>query len=58
MKTNIVTAQPRQKIRLSDIDADEAAGMSKEEALQQIGQLRERVSELQQTLYANTAKAY
>jgi len=39
MKTNIVTAQPRQKIRLSDIDADETAGMSKEEALQQIGQL-------------------
>ena len=52
MKTNIVTAQPRQKIRLSDIDADETAGMSKEEALLQIGQLRERVSELQQILYA------
>jgi len=52
MKTNIVTACPGQKIRLSEIDADETAGVSKEEALQQIGQLRERVSELQQILYA------
>jgi PPK2 family polyphosphate:nucleotide phosphotransferase len=52
IKTNIVTACPGQKIRLSNIDADETAGMSKEEALLQIGQLRERVSELQQTLYA------
>ena len=34
------------------MDADETAGMSKEEALQQIAQLREKVSELQQILYA------
>jgi hypothetical protein len=40
MKTNIVTACPGQKVRLSEIDADETAGMSKEEALQQIAQLR------------------
>ena len=52
MKTNIVTACPGQKVRLSEIDADETAGMSKEEALQQIAQLREKVSELQQILYA------
>jgi TnpA family transposase len=52
MKTNIVAACPGQKVRLSEIDADETAGMSKQEAIQQIGQLREKVSELQQILYA------
>ena len=40
MKTTIVTANPGQKIRLSNIDPDETGGISNEDALQQLAKLR------------------
>jgi polyphosphate kinase 2 (PPK2 family) len=52
MKTAIVTARPGHKIRLSKIDPDDTGGVKKEDALEQFAELRAKVSELQEVLYA------
>ncbi len=52
MKTAIVTARPGHKIRLSKIDPDETGDVKKEDALEQFALLREKISGLQEVLYA------
>ncbi len=52
MKTAIVTACPGHKIRLSKIDPNDTGGLKKAEALEQFARLREKISPLQETLYA------
>jgi PPK2 family polyphosphate:nucleotide phosphotransferase len=52
MKSPIVTAHPGNKIRLSKIDPDDTGGQTKEDALKRFAELREKVSVLQQKLYA------
>lgn len=52
MKTAIVTARPGHKIRLSRVDPNDGGGLKKEEALQQLAALRERMAGLQEVLYA------
>lgn len=52
MKTSAVTVRLGRKIRLSKIDPDETGGRNKQEALEQFCELREKISELQQVLYA------
>ena len=52
MKTTIVTACPGRKIRLSKIDPDAAGGFKKEAALARFLRLREKISQLQEILYA------
>jgi PPK2 family polyphosphate:nucleotide phosphotransferase len=52
MKSPIVTACPGHKIKLSKIDADETGGVTKAKALDQFFELREKLSELQEILYA------
>jgi PPK2 family polyphosphate:nucleotide phosphotransferase len=52
MKKMIVTARPGKTLRLSDVDPDATGGMKKEAVLERFLELRERVSVLQQILYA------
>jgi PPK2 family polyphosphate:nucleotide phosphotransferase len=52
MKSPVVTAFPGHKIKLSRIDPDETGGSTKEKALQRFCELRAKVCELQQILYA------
>jgi PPK2 family polyphosphate:nucleotide phosphotransferase len=52
MKSAIVTACPGDKIRLSRIDPDDTGSLKKEEAAARFLQLRDKISELQQILYA------
>ncbi len=52
MKTTIVTARPTHEIKLSKIDPNETGGFNKEEALEKFCQLREKISQLQEILYA------
>ena len=52
MKAPVVTVGSGRKIRLSKIDPDETGGMTKEKALERIGNLCEKISELQEILYA------
>jgi PPK2 family polyphosphate:nucleotide phosphotransferase len=47
-----VLVQPGDEIRLAEIDTEETAGHSKEEALGKIDRLRERLAELQEVLFA------
>lgn len=48
----IVLVEPGDEIRLAEIDTEETAGHSKEEALGKIDRLRERLAELQEALFA------
>lgn len=52
MKSPVVTASPGHKIKLSNIDPDDTGGSTKGKALQQFCDLREKIHELQQVLYA------
>jgi PPK2 family polyphosphate:nucleotide phosphotransferase len=52
MKSPVVTAFPGHKIELSKIDPDDTGGITKEKALQRVCQLREKIYELQEILYA------
>src|SRR5437016_10505949 len=52
MEYPVVTASPGHKIKLSKIDPYETGGCSKEEALQRFCELREKICELQEILYA------
>src|SRR3954471_14190245 len=52
MKSSIVTACPGHKIKLSKIDPNDTAGIKKEKAIQRFSELREKISQLQQILYA------
>jgi len=52
MKTVIVTARPGHKARLSNVDPNAAGGLKKEEALEQFAELREKIADLQEVLYA------
>jgi PPK2 family polyphosphate:nucleotide phosphotransferase len=52
MKSPAVTICPGHKIKLSKIDPDDTGGYSKEEALQRFCELREKIYELQEILYA------
>ena len=52
MKTAIVVGRPGRKIRLSKIDPDDTAGVTKEEALERVVELGETLDELQETFYA------
>ena len=52
MKTSLVTVSPDCKIRLSKIDPDDTSGFNKKRGLERFGELREKISELQQILYA------
>jgi PPK2 family polyphosphate:nucleotide phosphotransferase len=57
MKTTIVMARPGQKICLSKIDPDETGGITKEDALGRMVKLREKLSMLQQALYAEHGRS-
>ena len=52
MKTAIVVTRPGRKIRLSKIDPDSTAGVTKEEALERVAELGETLNVLQETFYA------
>ncbi|HMG04059.1 MAG TPA: polyphosphate kinase 2 family protein [Chthoniobacterales bacterium] len=52
MKLPVVTASPGHKINLSKIDPGDTGGSTREKALQRFCDLREKISELQQILYA------
>lgn len=52
MKSAIVTSSPGHKIKLSKIDPDETCGTKKEEAIERFCELREKISALQEILYA------
>jgi PPK2 family polyphosphate:nucleotide phosphotransferase len=52
MKTPALTVAPGRKIRLSKIDPDATGGFNKQKTLERFCKLREKVSELQQILYA------
>jgi PPK2 family polyphosphate:nucleotide phosphotransferase len=57
MKSPVVTACPGDKIKLSKIDPDDTGGYKKEEALQQFCDLREKIDELQEILYAERRRS-
>lgn len=48
----IVVVQPGHDINLDEIETDDTAGHSKNEALEKIEQLRERLAELQEAIFA------
>jgi PPK2 family polyphosphate:nucleotide phosphotransferase len=52
MKKYVVTARPGHKIRLSKIDPEETCGIEKKNAVERFCELREKINELQQILYA------
>ncbi|HEX3420480.1 MAG TPA: polyphosphate kinase 2 family protein [Candidatus Udaeobacter sp.] len=52
MKSPIVTARPGHKIKLSKIDPDHTDGIDKEKAVARFCELREKISQLQEILYA------
>ena len=52
MKSPVVTPSPGHKIKLSKIGPDDTGGHTKEEALQRACELREKIYELQEILYA------
>jgi PPK2 family polyphosphate:nucleotide phosphotransferase len=57
MKSPVVTARPGRKIKLSKIDPDDTGGITKEEALQRFCELREKIYELQEVLYAERRRS-
>lgn len=53
MKSPIITAVPGKKLRLRDVNTDSTGGYkSKDDAKQRLGELQERLSTLQEALYA------
>jgi polyphosphate kinase 2 (PPK2 family) len=52
MKSPFVTASHGHKIKLSKIDPDDTGGIIKEKALQRVCDLRKKIYELQEILYA------
>ena len=52
MKTTIVTARRGHKVKLSKIDPNDTGGCAKTKALEKFCQLREKISQLQEILYA------
>ena len=52
MKSAVVTACPGHRIKLSKIDPDYTGDIDKEKAVARFCELREKISELQQILYA------
>ncbi|MEP6604246.1 MAG: polyphosphate kinase 2 family protein [Spartobacteria bacterium] len=52
MKSTIVTAKPGKKIRLSKIDPAATGGIKKDAALARAAEVREKISVLQEALYA------
>ena len=52
MKSPIFTARPGHKIKLSKVDPDHTGGIDKEKAVARFWELREKVSQLQEILYA------
>ena len=57
MKSPVVTACPGHKIKLSKIDPDDTGGYNKEEALQRSSELREKIDQLQEILYAERRRS-
>jgi PPK2 family polyphosphate:nucleotide phosphotransferase len=58
MKSSLVKVRPGTKIRLRDIDPDNTGGYaSKDETLQCLDKLRERLSTLQEALYAEDQRS-
>ena len=58
MKTGLVKVAPGKKIRLKNIDAgDTGSYKSKDESLERVGQLQEKLRELQERLYAEDKRS-
>jgi PPK2 family polyphosphate:nucleotide phosphotransferase len=57
MKSPVVTASHGHKIKLSKIDPDDTGGITKEKALQRVCELREKIYELQEILYAERRRS-
>ena len=57
MKTAIVVARHGHKVRLSKIDPDDTAGVTKEEALERVARLWETLNDLQETFYAESRRS-
>ena len=58
MKTNLITVKPGKKIRLRDVDADATGDYkSKDEVVARMAKLHEKLSELQETLYAENKQS-
>src|SRR5438270_13485540 len=51
MKTAIVVTRPGRKIRLSKIDPDSTARVTKQQALERVAELGETLNVLQETFY-------
>jgi PPK2 family polyphosphate:nucleotide phosphotransferase len=52
MKSALVTTRPGRKVRLSKIDPDDTGGIKKARALDRFLELRDKISALQEVLYA------
>ena len=52
MRSAVVKARPGHKVRLSKIDPDDTGGVKKEKAIERFLALREKISALQEKLYA------
>ena len=52
MKTSAVKVSPGQEIRLSKIDPEDTGRLTKKKACERVAELRERIDELQEKLYA------
>jgi PPK2 family polyphosphate:nucleotide phosphotransferase len=57
MKSPIITACSSRRIKLSKIDADGTNGFDKHEALKKFAELREKISRLQEILYAEQRRS-
>jgi PPK2 family polyphosphate:nucleotide phosphotransferase len=57
MKSPVVTVSPGHKINLSKIDPDDTGGSTKEKALKRFCDLREKIYELQEILYAERRRS-
>ena len=57
MKSGAIKVRPGHKIRLSKIDPDDTGGMSKEEACARSVDLREKIDQLQERLFAEHARS-
>ena len=58
MKSSLITVRPGTKVRLRDIDPDATSGYaSKEETLERLNVLRDRLSTLQEALYAEDKRS-
>ena len=57
MKSVAVTICPGDKIKLSKIDPDDTGRYNKEEALQRFSELREKIDQLQEILYAERRRS-